>query len=536
MALARKSRRNAAGRQRDQAPSDARAASGERVGPESVVTEGAAAQVRSVQRRSSPANTPLLTLQQASGNRALRELLDLPAQRIARSVSTISKRQDPAADRKSANSRESVWPSGALVSLQRAVGNQAVQRLVSRSTAVAQTVAEAADEARQPTGGSTPKAGVVTDLNTPAGGAAEKTRDAQGFEDRCHASGVGRQAIPDGARMGWTTSSGVGAAQSGSLLRQTDGPMGSPRSAPTVLEIQRKVGDGHDLKSARLKGDPILEAVFDNERVLRTGSSGAAVIKVQHALTDLGLRMPQHGIDGDFGAETRSQVKTFQKSAGLTDDGVVGPKTMEALDNQLDSGAGGPGPLPSPVPAPPGKAAPTLAAVINTGPTPGIDGQMNFVINWQLGSNAAPKGGFVIQDVLFVWRSRDRKGKDVPNPDPRTSPLRYFEAWRVAPNSKTLTPVTTDTFFWPGNAPWAGNNSKGRVTIAATARYFDDIDTLPKHMVANNAATFAGILQSSLADPALVAAPSGPVAHSLAFHWDSTTTPNSPTVLDAHTP
>ena len=312
--------------------------------------------------------------------------------------------------------------------------------------------------------------------------------------------------------------------------------MGAARPAPAVRGIERKIGDGHDLKSARLKGDPILEGVFDNERVLKSGSTGPAVIQIQHALTDLGIRMPKHGIDGIFGPETAGQVKTFQKSAGLTDDGVVGPKTIEALDNQLGTGAGGPGPLPSPVPAPPAKAAPTLTAVINTGPTPGINGNMNFVINWQLGGNAGAKGGFVIQDVLFVWRTRDAKGKDVPNPDPRTSPLRYFEAWRVAPASKTLTPVTTDTFFWPGTAPWAGNTTKGRVTIAATARYFDEANTLPKHMIANNPATFAGILQSSLTDPALPPPQSGPVAHSLAFHWDSVTTPNSPTVLDAHTP
>jgi hypothetical protein len=161
---------------------------------------------------------------------------------------------------------------------------------------------------------------------------------------------------------------------------------------------------------------------------------------------------------------------------------------------------------------------------------------MNFVINWQLGSNAGPKGGFVIQDVLFTWRTRDKKGKDVPNPDPRVSPLRYFEAWKVAPKSKALSPVATDTFFWPGAAPWAGNNSKGRVTIAAQAHFFDDVKALPAHMVANNAATFAGILQSSLADPALAGQSSGTVAHSLAFHWDSTKVANSPTVLDAHTP
>ncbi|HEY1293184.1 MAG TPA: peptidoglycan-binding domain-containing protein [Chloroflexota bacterium] len=435
------------------------------------------------QPSSARASNPLASLQRAAGNQAIQRLLQPEA-------GVITDLNTPA--------------GGALMGFHREVGNQVAQRLVS------------------------PRAGVLNDLNTPAGGERDDAGLAQRF--------IGQRVPVGSAGMGWTTSSARAAAQPGSVLSQANGPMGGDRAAPPASTLQRKIGDGHDLKSARLKGDPVLEAVFDNERVLSNGSSGPAVIKLQHALTDLGIRMPQHGIDGLFGTETRGQVKTFQKSAGLTDDGVVGPKTMEALDTQLASGAGGPGPLPSPVPAPPGKAAPTLAAAINTGPAPGTNGQMNFVINWQLGGNAGPKGGFVIQDVLFVWKTRDAKGKDVPNPDPRTSPLRYFEAWQVAPKSTTLTPVTTDTFFWPGAAPWAGNNSKGRVTIAATAHYFDDVNALPKHMVANNAATFAGILQSSLADPALAASVSGPVAHSLAFHWDSTKTPNSPTVLDAHTP
>ena len=124
----------------------------------------------------------------------------------------------------------------------------------------------------------------------------------------------------------------------------------------------------------------------------------------------------------------------------------------------------------------------------------------------------------------------------MPNPDARTSPLRYFEAWQVAPKSKTMTPIVDDNFVWPGNAPWAGDKSKGRVTIVATAHYFDDVAALPTDMKINNPATFAGGLQSSLTDPALAGEKSGAVAHSLVFHWDSTKVSNSPTVTDAHTP
>ena len=36
-------------------------------------------------------------------------------------------------------------------------------------------------------------------------------------------------------------------------------------------------------------------------------------------------------VDGDFGRGTQSAVKSFQKAKGLSADGVVGNKTLEAL-------------------------------------------------------------------------------------------------------------------------------------------------------------------------------------------------------------
>lgn len=462
-------------------------------------------------QRAEARENPLLTLQRTVGNRATQRLLRSPA------------------------------AVGRLIGPSIATGNRASQRLLRAPAApgAGETLDRAPrgpDEeitsAVEPVAAA-PAAGMLTDLGQPAGG-----WDDRRLAQRLPSTDGARpptlwRSLPAGPAAGQVDR--LRARQAGGIIQQADGPMRSPASAPT---IQRKIGDGHDLKSARLKGDAVLEACFDNNRVLQQGSAGPSVIKIQHALTDLGFRMPGSGIDGQFGKETKSQVKSFQKSAGLKDDGVVGQKTMEALDSQLLTGAGGPGPLPSATPAPGTKAAPTLAAVINTGPTAGINGQMNFVINWQLGGNAGPKGGFIIQDVLFVFKAVDKKGKVVPNADPRTSPLNYFEAWRVAPNSKTLTPVTTDTFFWPGAAPWAGDTTRGRVTIVGTAHYFDDVAQaqMPAHMVANNKATFAGGLQSSLADPALPGNQSGAVAHSLAFHWDSTKKSNQPTVLDANTP
>lgn len=99
--------------------------------------------------------------------------------------------------------------------------------------------------------------------------------------------------------------------------------------------MQRKIGDGHDLSSPRFKGNTTLEGCFDNERVLKVGSSGKAVEKVQQALVDLGFRLPKFGVDGDFGKETKAALQSFQADSGISGaelDGIIGPDTMTALD------------------------------------------------------------------------------------------------------------------------------------------------------------------------------------------------------------
>ena len=129
-------------------------------------------------------------------------------------------------------------------------------------------------------------------------------------------------------------------------------------------KIQRTIGDGHDLVALRFKGDGVLEACFDNERVLTTGAKGSAVSKIQQALVDAGFPLPKFGVDGDFGSETRTAVRNFQASLGLKIDGIVGPQTMGALDARFSSTP--PAPTP-PAPTPP---APTPPAPTPPAPTP----------------------------------------------------------------------------------------------------------------------------------------------------------------------
>jgi hypothetical protein len=66
--------------------------------------------------------------------------------------------------------------------------------------------------------------------------------------------------------------------------------------------------------------------------ILRFGSRGPAVTRLQQRLRELGFN-PGPG-DGDFGDQTQSAVVNFQTSSGLVADGIVGPKTLEALGFQ----------------------------------------------------------------------------------------------------------------------------------------------------------------------------------------------------------
>jgi peptidoglycan hydrolase-like protein with peptidoglycan-binding domain len=61
---------------------------------------------------------------------------------------------------------------------------------------------------------------------------------------------------------------------------------------------------------------------------LGPGSRGPAVVALQQQLNAAGAAV---GTDGVFGARTRAAVVAFQQGAGLTADGVVGPKTWQSL-------------------------------------------------------------------------------------------------------------------------------------------------------------------------------------------------------------
>jgi putative chitinase len=69
--------------------------------------------------------------------------------------------------------------------------------------------------------------------------------------------------------------------------------------------------------------------------VLKNGSSGPDVVKLQEKLRELGFNPGL--IDGDFGPATEAAVIAFQQSEGLLADGIAGPRTQGALGLVADT-------------------------------------------------------------------------------------------------------------------------------------------------------------------------------------------------------
>ena len=70
--------------------------------------------------------------------------------------------------------------------------------------------------------------------------------------------------------------------------------------------------------------------IFDYP-TLKKGNKGEYVKTLQKKLIAQGYSLPRYGADGDFGSETESALKAFQRDHGLNADGIAGKKTWEAL-------------------------------------------------------------------------------------------------------------------------------------------------------------------------------------------------------------
>ena len=67
--------------------------------------------------------------------------------------------------------------------------------------------------------------------------------------------------------------------------------------------------------------------------LIKRGMTGPLVASLQQNLSDLGYDLG--AVDGAFGKNTEAAVKDFQSKKGLGSDGIVGAKTLQALDEAL---------------------------------------------------------------------------------------------------------------------------------------------------------------------------------------------------------
>lgn len=71
------------------------------------------------------------------------------------------------------------------------------------------------------------------------------------------------------------------------------------------------------------------------------GSTGGEVTRIQQRLEELGYNPGT--VDGIYGTRTKNAVISFQRDYGLSDDGIAGPLTLEALGLTGGGGSGGGG-------------------------------------------------------------------------------------------------------------------------------------------------------------------------------------------------
>jgi peptidoglycan hydrolase-like protein with peptidoglycan-binding domain len=108
-----------------------------------------------------------------------------------------------------------------------------------------------------------------------------------------------------------------------------DGEFGAATEA-AVRALQQEKGIAVDGVVGAVTWLNIDEDAVFNHPVLRRGSTGLAVRRVQKRLTLAGY--DTGGVDGIFGAATEAGVKALQRDSGLARDGVVGPQTWNAID------------------------------------------------------------------------------------------------------------------------------------------------------------------------------------------------------------
>ena len=135
------------------------------------------------------------------------------------------------------------------------------------------------------------------------------------------------------ALVSFTYNVGVGALKQSTALRKLNaGDYAGAADALTMwTKCRRKVLAGlvrRRKEERTLFLTPVTQPQTGNTDLLRKGDRGDDVKLLQHRLNILGSQLAEDGI---WGVKTDQAVRNYQYKAGLTVDGIVGPKTQAAL-------------------------------------------------------------------------------------------------------------------------------------------------------------------------------------------------------------
>lgn len=90
-------------------------------------------------------------------------------------------------------------------------------------------------------------------------------------------------------------------------------------------------GDATFAGGSYVKPDTATTEYTLGTRTLKDGSKGTDVKALQGFLLQLEYSLPKYGADGEFGTETETALKKFQRKIGIKQDGIYGSETHQAL-------------------------------------------------------------------------------------------------------------------------------------------------------------------------------------------------------------
>lgn len=145
-----------------------------------------------------------------------------------------------------------------------------------------------------------------------------------------------------GDNTGWSDHVGLIVSVSGNVISVIECNK-SKKVGYRTINVDGKFIRGYGVPdyASKCKSEPVVSKPVVNKgdvktvtvtlNVLEKGSEGEQVKTLQRLLVAMGYSVGSAGVDGDFGSDTLSAVKKYQKDKGLTVDGIVGTNTWNSL-------------------------------------------------------------------------------------------------------------------------------------------------------------------------------------------------------------